>query len=301
MSNNNKIIITIGIPASGKSTWAKDYVRNNPSWIRVSRDDFRQMLKTAQMCEPKIEDLVTTLVNKTIEQSLAKKLNVIIDNTNVNIKYINGFIDKFKYSADIDYRVFDISLKKAIERDNNREMKVGEEVIKRMYKQYVDLIDSFNFQPVNQQKRPHLTPNYNSILPSAVAFDIDGTLALMGNRSPYDWNKVDNDDINHIVAEQIKFHKSKERIIILLSGRDESCKKLTEEWCEHYGIEYDMLLMRKKDDMRKDTIVKRELYNDNIKGIYNLLAIYDDRLSVVDMWFNERIFTFNVNQGNIEF
>lgn len=298
---NNKIIITIGIPASGKSTWAKDYVRNNPSWIRISRDDFRQMLKTAQMCEPKIEDLVTTLVNKTIEQSLAKKLNVIIDNTNVNVKYINGFIDKFKYSADIDYRVFDISLKKAIERDNNREMKVGEDVIKRMYKQYVDLIDSFNFQPVKQQKRPHLKVNYDSMLPHAVAFDIDGTLALMGNRSPYDWNKVDNDDINHIVAEQIKFHKSKERVIILLSGRDESCKKLTEEWCEYYGIEYDMLLMRKKDDMRKDTIVKRELYNDNIKGIYNLLAIYDDRLSVVDMWFNEGIFTFNVNQGNIEF
>jgi hypothetical protein len=170
-----------------------------------------------------------------------------------------------------------------------------------MYKQYVDLIDSFNFQPVNQQKRPHLTPNYNSTLPWTVAFDIDGTLALMSNRSPYDWDKVFYDDINNIVAEQIKFHKSLGRKIILLSGRDESCKKLTEDWCELYNIKYDMLLMRKKDDMRKDTIVKRELYNDNIKGIYNLLAIYDDRLQVVDMWFNEGIFTFNVNQGNVEF
>lgn len=298
---NNKIIITIGVPASGKSTWSKDYVRNNPSWIRVSRDDFRQMLKTAQMCEPKIEDLVTTLVNKTIEQSLAKNLNVIIDNTNVNIKYINGFVDKFKYSADIDFRVFDISLKKAIERDNNREMKVGEDVINRMYKQYIDLMDSFNFQPINQQKRPHLKPDYDSLLPRAIAFDIDGTLALMGNRSPFDWDKVFKDDINYIVAEQIKFHKSKDRIIILLSGRDESCRKLTEDWCELYDLKYDMLLMRKKDDMRKDTIVKRELYNDNIKGVYNLLAVYDDRLQVLDMWFDEGIFTFNVNQGNIIF
>ena len=122
MKNENlKILILVGIPASGKSTWSSDYVRRNPDWVRVNRDDFRKMLKNAQVCEPKIEDMVTDLMKATITKCLMRKLNVIIDNTNLKQKYINDFIETFKYDADIDYRVFDISIDKAIERDNNRE------------------------------------------------------------------------------------------------------------------------------------------------------------------------------------
>lgn len=143
---NLKILILIGIPGSGKSTWAKDYVKYNDNWVRVNRDDFREMLKTAQVCENKIEDIITKLVSDTINAALMRKQNVIIDNTHVKVKYINSIIEEFKYSADIDYRVFDVSLDKAIERDSNREKKVGSEVIKRMYGDYKILMDSFSFQ-----------------------------------------------------------------------------------------------------------------------------------------------------------
>ena len=112
---NLKITILIGIPASGKSTYAKDYIRNNADTVRVNRDDFRLMLKSAQMTEPKIEDMITTLVDATITQSLLRKCNVLVDATNLKVGYIKSFIEKFKYSADIDYRVFDISLEKALE------------------------------------------------------------------------------------------------------------------------------------------------------------------------------------------
>ena len=33
--------ILIGIPASGKSTWSKEFVSKNDNWCIVSRDDFR--------------------------------------------------------------------------------------------------------------------------------------------------------------------------------------------------------------------------------------------------------------------
>jgi predicted kinase len=300
--DNLKILILIGVPASGKSTWAKDYVRRNEGWVRVSRDEFRLMLKNAQVCEPKIEDLITTLINGVIRKALMKKLNVIIDNTNLRVRYINQFIDEFKDVADIDYRVFDISLDKAIERDEQREMKVGTGVIKKMYNDFKVLMDSFNFQPVKMVKgREFVVPNFKSDLPDAVIFDIDGTLALMGDRGPFDWLRVHRDDKNEIVAEHIEFHRSKGRKIIIVSGRDEICRKLTEDWMELYGINYDEFLMRPEGDSRKDTLIKREIYQSKIEGKYNLLAVYDDRLQVLDMWYGEGIFTFNVNQGNKEF
>lgn len=302
MGENRKIIICIGIPASGKTSWAKEFVRKNSNWVRVNRDDFRLMLKNAQVCEPKLEDLITELSDAVVEKSLMKKLNVIIDNTNVKLKYIKELIEKFKYSADIDFRVFDISLDKAIERDKEREMKVGEGVIKKMYENYKIVIDSFGFQPVNKiDHRDPIVPNFKSNLPPAVVFDIDGTLALMGKRGPFDWNKVDRDEVNEIVAEQVAFHKSKGRRIIIVSGRDEECRKMTEEWLDFYGIVYDDFFMRPAGDFRKDTLVKKEIYNQRIINRFNLLAVYDDRLQVLDMWYDVGIFTFNVNQGNFEF
>jgi predicted kinase len=301
--NNLKILLLVGIPASGKSSWAKDFLRNNPDWVRVSRDDFRLMLRNEQMCEPKVEDLITTLVNQAITKTLTRKLNVIVDATNVREKYINEFIDTFKYMADIDYRVFDISLDKAIERDNNRQMKVGEEVIKRMYNNYKTLINSFHFQPVNKiSHRPQITPNFKSELPDAVIFDIDGTLALMKNRGGYDWDKVDRDDVNLIVSEQIEFHKSKGRKIIIVTGRDAVCRDMTVDWLTTYNIYFDHIFMRPENDFRKDTVIKKEIYENHIVDNYNIIAVYDDRLSVVlDTWHKLGLFVFNVNQGNIEF
>jgi predicted kinase len=301
MKSNLIVLVLIGIPASGKSTWSKEFVRRNPDYVRVNRDEFRLMLKDSQLCENKIEDMITSLVNATVSESLAKKLNVIIDSTNLKMKYIDAIIEKFKYSADIHFRLFDISLKKAIERDADREQKVGEGVIRKMYKDYTSLFDTFDFKTVKQRKGDYIQPNFDSELPQAVVFDIDGTLALMGNRGPFEWHNVDRDYLNKIVSEQIHFHRGLGRKIILVTGRDESCRELTEDWCEFYGIHFDQMLMRPAGDNRKDTYVKQEIYETHLKDKYNVLCVYDDRLQVLDMWFKQGIFTFNVNQGQLAF
>lgn len=298
---NLKITILIGIPASGKSTWSKDYIRNNADTVRVNRDDFRLMLKSAQMTEPKIEDMITTLVDATITQSLLRKCNVLVDATNLKVGYIKSFVEKFKYSADIDYRVFDISLEKALERDAKREATVGEAVIKKLYKDYKILMDSFDFQPVTKTDRKHLTPNFESKLEDAVIFDIDGTLALMGKRGPFDWDDVYKDSINEIVAEQLAFHKSKGRKILVVTGRDGVCRKVTEDWLDLHELEYDEMFMRPNDDYRKDTAIKKEIYVNEIRDKYNVLAVYEDRISVSKQWNDMGLFVFNVNQYLIEF
>ncbi len=302
MAKDCKLRLYVGIPASGKSTHAKEFLRKNSGWVRVSRDDFRLQLRNEQMCEPKIEDLITVLVNDSIHNALAKNLNVIVDATNVKEKYINQFINEFKYSADIDYQVFDISLDKAIERDKNRDAKVGENVIKRMYSDYKILMDSFDFQPVTKIKqRPVIKPDFNSQLPDCVIVDVDGTLAHMGNRSPFDWNRVDRDSLNEIVAEQVEFHRSKGRKIIILSGRDGSCKGLTEEWLQFHNVHYDEIYLRPENDYRKDSVIKKEIYENHIKDKYNVIMAIDDRLQVLDVYYKLGIFTLNVNQGNLIF
>jgi predicted kinase len=147
-----KIMILVGIPASGKSTWAKDFVNQNPNWIRVSRDDYRLMLKNQQICDSKIESLINVILNQTITTSLVLGYNVIIDNTNVRKKYINQFIEEFEHLANIEFKIFDIPLEKAIERDNHRQFKVGEDVIKRMFDSYMNLIKTFNFLPIQKKE-----------------------------------------------------------------------------------------------------------------------------------------------------
>ena len=94
MGKNRRIVrIYVGIPASGKSTHAKDFVGKNPDWIRVNRDDFRFMLKDMPVCEMKVENLITNMVNDSIIDALMSKFNVIVDNTNLKAKYLNPLVE----------------------------------------------------------------------------------------------------------------------------------------------------------------------------------------------------------------
>lgn len=299
MKQDPKLIICIGIPASGKTTWVNDKIKNNKHIVAVSRDKFRLMLKDAQVCTPDVEKLINKLFVETCKQALISGKDVIVDNTNCRESYINDLIEPLQYYADIDYRVFDISLSTAIERDNNRQAKVGEEVIKRMHDSYKNLMQTFHFQPVKKKRFPKVNPKITEN--QAVIFDIDGTLALMADRCPYDLYSVILDEVVEVVKEQMDFHRSKKRTIIVCSGRSEGARKATQEWFDEYGITYDHFYMRKENDSRKDCIIKKEIYENNIKQSFDVLCVYDDRLQVVELWHSLGLYVFNCNQGNREF
>lgn len=122
----------------------------------------------------------------------------------------------------------------------------------------------------------------------AILCDIDGTLAHMMGRSPYDWSRVEEDFIDENVREILElYHYNTEVRIILMSGRDEVCRKETIRWLDHHLVSYDELLMRGANDTRKDNVVKMELYNEFIKDRYKVRFILDDRDQVVKMWREE--------------
>lgn len=72
--------------------------------------------------------------------------------------------------------------------------------------------------------------------------------------------------------------------IIILSGREERWRPQTERWLKRHGISYDALFLRRSGDRRKDTIVKREIYDAEIAGRYAVRVVFEDRDQVVRMW-----------------
>lgn len=133
----------------------------------------------------------------------------------------------------------------------------------------------------------------------AIIVDMDGTLALKGDRSPFDYSKVDQDDLNEPIALIVKAYKENVKgLVIILSGRESSCLEMTEGWLKKYNIPVDKMYMRKIGDHRKDSIIKKELYDANIKPYYKIDFVLDDRNQVVDFWRSQGLTCLQVAPGD---
>lgn len=132
-----KMLILSGIPASGKSTFAKQFVKENDGWVRINKDDIRRMF--GEYWLPKRESLVEDAEYSIAEDAAFFGWNIIVDDTNLNPKYIKvwkDFANDFKY--EIEYKEFKVSLEQALEWDSKRENPVGENVIRGFYKKYYE-------------------------------------------------------------------------------------------------------------------------------------------------------------------
>jgi len=56
--------------------------------------------------------------------------------------------------------------------------------------------------------------------------------------------------------------------------------------------------MRSQGDTRPDEIVKREIYEEHIKPLYNVDFVLDDRNKVVKMWRSLGLKVLQVAEGN---
>jgi len=145
-----KAILTIGVSASGKTTWANSFVKENPDWVIICRDDIRTTLMGGKLdwskWNWKREDEVTKIQEQMILDAKKNKKNVIIADTNLpvvkngKIAFSNG--DKLAnklglFGFEVSWKEFDISLDEAIKRDQNRAASVGEAVIRSQYEKWL--------------------------------------------------------------------------------------------------------------------------------------------------------------------
>lgn len=143
-----KIIICQGLPASGKSTWAKKWASEDPKHrVRFNRDDVRNMLGTYWV--PSRENIINKIYDSFMNEAMLAGYDIVIDNMNLNDKTIkeiednvNEFNEWIKLSPidihyDIEYKKFlNVPLEELISRDSKRDNPIGEKVIKDLYTRY---------------------------------------------------------------------------------------------------------------------------------------------------------------------
>lgn len=121
--------------------------------------------------------------------------------------------------------------------------------------------------------------------PLAIIVDVDSTVALRGDRSPYDESRVHEDLPNLPVITVVRAMHNADHLVIFVSGRSEGCFVATRKWLtEHVDVPYAALHMRLIGDSRKDAVVKREMFDREIEGRFDVTAVFDDRRQCVDLW-----------------
>jgi predicted kinase len=284
------LIITRGLPGSGKTTHARAWVAGDREHrARVNRDDLRQMIDEGEFVDKVTEPRILAARDALILGLLGKGLDVICDDTCLPQRTARD-LARLAKRAHASFCVYDythVPLETCLERDAVRTDKkpVGEDVIRGMHQRYL----AGKTYPLPQPEEaadesgPGALYEARDGTPAAVLVDIDGTVALHGTRSPFDETRVHEDRPNTPVITVVRA-LAKKHWIVFASGRTEACRDATEKWlAERVGVEFD-LYMRPAGDGRKDSIVKRELFDEHIRDQYDVRLVIDDRNQVVEMW-----------------
>jgi predicted kinase len=293
MKKKNTIWITVGLQASGKTSWSTKKVDDGKgSIVNINKDDLRSMLHNNNHSKGR-ESLVIQMQEAMIDVALEDNKNIIISDTNLNPVHIQRIKDKFADRAEIvvEDSFLQVSLEECITRDKNRTKSVGEKAIRDTYNRWI-----------KKAENPEMIPwDYNK--KTAVVFDIDGTLTMgPKDRSAYEWHKVGQDEVNSAVRSLAQLHHfDGNNTIIIVSGRDGVCKPETEKWLKDNNIRYHHLFMRKEGDNRPDDIVKEEIIDNNILPEYNIKLWVDDRLKVCRMIYRKGIPLLRVGNPDADF
>lgn len=280
-----KIVMCKGLPASGKSTWAKEFVKGKKDWVRVNNDELTAML----FGEPFAEGRSTTVDHYRkliIKDLMVKKLNIVVDNTNLHPKhfeFLTKLIEEYNqsgmYAAEpelyaLEVKDFtDVTLEECLKRNKKRENPVPDFVIKKMFNDYVRKKD---FKLVQDPK-----------LPKAIIVDIDGTVADLNGRNPHIITNCKADlpitEIIDIVKRYATDHK-----VIFVSGRDGKARQDTKEWLSTVaGFTPASFILYMKEDRGPDTDFKKTIFDKYIRDKFYISFVLEDRDRMVQTYRNE--------------
>lgn len=302
-----KLIILRGLPASGKSTFARQLEREKNGRVIVSRDALRltRPIKTSETRKD-YEGLIRVMRDNSIAAHFESGFDVISDDTNIEptqLARLREIAAQWSAEVEIIDSFLNVPVDVCIERDSKRDKPVGAQVIRKMAKR-LEAVKAL------EKRLPKYLP-YDSRMQDAILVDLDGTAALIWSRDPYDAARCEEDKPNKPVWDCISAMVRDGKEIIFMSGRSEDHKAQTVRWLNQHwndavlskhweedGKTAYKLYMRASGDTRSDVEVKRDLFNAHIRNRYNVLFALDDRDSVVALWREIGVPCFQVNYGD---
>lgn len=270
-----------GLPASGKSTKAKEIVDQSGNYIRLNKDLLRKMLHFNIWSGRRERQTFHA------EQILAKSFlgqgkNVIIDDTNLNPGVFSIWKDLHSNREVIDVNT---PYDECVERDAHRPDSVGMPTIFKMARKY----DRYPWGEARE-----------------VICDIDGTVADIDHRLHFvkgekkRWgdffDAMWEDTVRQDTLDMILRYKEAGRRIIFVSGRPEKYSIITENWLRRWNIPYDGLIMRPDKDSRPDYEIKRDILRTYFQ-IPRIDVVFDDRPSVIRMWRSLGLEVIDMGKG----
>ena len=301
---DQKILLTRGLQGSGKTTFARNWVDEDPDWrVRINRDDIRKMIADKFHGLSRHQEETVTLVQfAQARAALGAHLSVVVDDTNLRASTVKQWLALGKeLGVPVEHVDLWIDLEEAIERDAQRDRVVGEEVIRDFYKRFFQKNRFPDFPTLDDAVSLGQAYVPNPFLPKAVWVDIDGTIASMKNcgRGPFDWHRVGEDDpIQHVIDVVHALRDARYKIVIM-SGRDEVSREATIEWLNKHKIPFDDLFMRPAGSQEKDNKIKHDLFWEHVAPKYDIRFALDDRDQVVHFTRDVlKIPVFQVAPGN---
>lgn len=283
-----KLVICKGLPASGKSLWAREFVKGKKDWVRINNDELGAMV-FGELFARNRGDLLDKIRLHMVDWFMNLGYNIVVDNTNLHPKqevYYRTIVEERNFAVQCGEKLdgyefsikdfTDVSVNECLVRNRARENPVPDKVIYQMYNSYLKT----TVAPLVQDK----------ILPKALVVDLDGTMSLVNSRSPHDLTKVYSDDVNEPIVDLVKMMHNGGHKIIFISGREEICRHETIRWLKDKAgfemIPYDLHL-RPDDDKRPDTQYKKDIFEQELKGKFYVTSWIEDRWRMCNAVRNE--------------
>ncbi|MET9699735.1 AAA family ATPase [Streptomyces sp. NPDC006529] len=297
--------VMTGLPASGKTTAARSLQEESGGRMRrVNLDDLRAMLDVPGLAQERSfahEQTVLAIQDAAVRTAIDGGFDVVVDNTHLTRHVPKRLKAAVAGRADFVVHDFtDVPVEECVRRDAARERSVGEEIIRILAEKHRKATKGgWRLTDAWLNDQPEVVPYVaDPALPAAVLCDIDGTLALRGDRGPYDFSRCGTDLLNPSVRHALTaFRRADGDAVVLLSGRSEEHRPQTQEWLARHDVPYDELWMRASGDQRQDDVVKAELFDRHVRHRFAVRLSLDDRDRVVAIWRRMGLPTWQVNYG----
>ena len=296
----NKLILTRGIQGSGKTTWARQWVEEDPeNRIRINNDDIRNMLGKYWVTSR--ENLVSSIKKNMAEEAINRGYDIVVDNMNLNPKEVLFWKDMVKmanmdpdgYQYEIEFKDFFIPLEECIRRDAMRPNPIGEKVIRETWKRYKHFIQTTEVEKYVDNLRKYTGK------PKCIVIDMDSTMCFNVTKRPWFGEGAAEGMINDVpntgMCDMIR-KLQEDFTIVVATGRDTTQEAVTKEWLAKQGINADEFYFRTNKDYRKGVVVKKEQI-EAILEKYDIVAIFDDCEPIVNMYREMGLTVLQPNKG----